>query len=144
MFMPPNCIICIQNAVRVKPENFGSMKQSNSTRTRKCAKPLLLQAKTQLVIFGSTRTSSHFAYITIFEVAKLCIFVSCSIRFGQVRQCAGPSEIAAIAHTTARTHMATHIKFHENYRPRNVVGHTCALVDDEQECFSFIIILSAI
>ena len=55
-----------------QPENFRAMKQSNSTRTRKCAKPLLLQAKTQLVIFGSTRT-----------------------------------------------HMATHINFHENFRPRH-------------------------
>ena len=43
--MPQNCIICIQNAVRVKPENFGSMKQSNSTRTRKCAKHLFFANK---------------------------------------------------------------------------------------------------
>ena len=125
--MPQNCIICIQNAVRVHPKIFGSMKQSHSIRTRNCAKPLFLQAKAQLLIFGSTPTSSHFAYITIFEVAKFCIFVSCFIRSGHVRQCAGPSELVASAHTTARTHMATHINFHENFRPRhgrNLVAQT--------------------
>ena len=100
-YCPKTVLFTSQNAVRVNPKIFGSMKQSNSTRTRKCAKHLFLQAKTRLSIFGSTRTSSHFAYTTIFGVAKLCIFVACFIRFGQGRQCAGPSEFVAIAHTTA-------------------------------------------